>query len=93
MLYLAAALYLLNCLVGLASQLLGVGFGVWHHALYGVVFAAAVLALVTGGFPAGLWLVVGVLTVFPRARPRTVWHPLLAVLGLLGHGASLIARV
>lgn len=93
MLYLAAALYLVNCLVGLASQLLGVGFGGWHHALYGVVFAATVLALVVEGFPPGLWLVVGVLTVFPRARPRTLWHPLLAVLGLLGHGAVLLACV
>ena len=52
-----------------------------------------VLALVAEGFPAGLWLVIAVLTAFPWARPRTVWHPLLAVLGLVGHGASLLARV
>lgn len=93
MLLVAAALYVVNCLVGLASQLLGVGFGRWHHGLYAVVFLAAALALWAEGFPPGLWLVVAVLTVFPRARPRTVWHPLLAVLGLLGHGASLFARV
>jgi hypothetical protein len=93
MLPLAAALYVVNCLVGLAAQLLGVGFGRWHHALYAAVFVAAALALVAEGFPAGLWLVIAVLTVFPWARPRTVWHPLLAVLGLVGHGASLLARV
>jgi len=85
---LAALLYVINCLVGVVAQVGGVGFGRWHHALYAVVFVAAVAALLVEFHP-GLCVTVGALALFPRARPRTVWHPLLAVLGLLGHGVAL----
>ena len=89
--YLAAGLYLLNCLVGLAAQLGGVGFGLWHHALYALVFLAAISALLEN-FNAGLLVSVAALAAFPRARPRTVWHPLLAAVGLVGHALSLLSR-
>lgn len=91
MLHLAAGLYLVNCLVGLAAQIGGIGFGGWHHALYALVFAAAIAALLTN-FHWGMLVVVAALTLFPRARPRTWSHPLLAGLGLLGYGVTLLAR-
>lgn len=91
LLHLAAGLYLLNCLVGLAAQLGGVGFGVWHHALYALVFFAAVAALLEN-FHVGLLVSVAALAAFPRARPRTAWHPTLAVIGLLGHVVALLSR-
>lgn len=87
----AALLYLLNCVVGVVAQVGGVGFGRWHHALYALVFAAAVAALLVNFHP-GLCVTVAALTMFPRARPRTVWHPLLAVIGLLGHVVALLSR-
>lgn len=87
----AALLYVFNCLVGVVAQVGGVGFGRWHHALYALVFAWAVVALVVDFHP-GLCVTVAALALFPRARPRTVWHPLLAVIGLLGHGVTLLSR-
>jgi hypothetical protein len=92
LLHLAAGLYLLNCLVGLAAQVGGVGFGAWHHALYALVFAAAVAALLENFHP-GLLVSVAALAAFPRARPRTLWHPALALIGLVGHGVTLLSRV
>jgi len=89
MLVFAALLYLFNCVVGVVAQVGGVGFGRWHHALYALVFVAAVAALLVNFHP-GLCVTVAALAMFPRARPRTVWHPLLAVLGLLGHVVTLV---
>ncbi len=91
MLHLAAGLYLVNCLVGVAAQIGGIGFGRWHHALYALVFLAAIAALLSNFHP-GLCVVVAALAMFPRARPRTFWHPALAVIGLLGYGVTLLAR-
>ena len=87
---LAALLYLLNCLVGVVAQVGGVGFGRWHHALYALVFASTLGALAVN-FGAGLCVAVAALTLLPLARPRTFWHPTLAVIGLLGHGVGLLA--
>lgn len=91
MLHVAAGLYVVNCLVGLVAQFGGIGFGGWHHALYAIVLVAAVLAL-PGNFGPGMCVVVAALLLFPRARPRTFWHPLLAGLGLLGYVLTLLAR-
>jgi len=90
MLWFAALLYLLNCVVGVVARVGGVGFGRWHHALYALVFASSVAALLVNFHP-GLCVTVVALAMFPRARPRTVWHPLLAVIGLLGHVATLLS--
>lgn len=90
LLHLAAGLYGVNLLVGLAAQVFGVGFGRWHHALYALVFAAAVAALLLEFHP-GLLVTVGALAAFPRARPRTWQHPALAAVGALGHGAALLS--
>ena len=84
---LAALLYLLNCLVGVVAQVGGVGFGRWHHALYALVFATTVAALLVN-FGWGLCVSVAALSLFPWARPRTFWHPALAVIGLLGHAVG-----
>ena len=88
---LAALLYLLNCVVGVVAQVGVFGFGRWHHALYALVFVAAVAALLVEFHP-GLCVTVVALAMFPRARPRTAWHPLLAVIGLLGHLVTLLSR-
>lgn len=81
-------MYLTNSAVGLLARFGGMRFGIWHHLLYGLVFASTVLALVLERRP---WLIltVVVLAAFPRARPSTLWHPLLAAIGLCGYLAEL----
>jgi hypothetical protein len=87
-LHLGFGLYVVNLLVGLLAQLTGRRFGVWHHALYAVVFGGAIVAAVFDFHP-GLIVVLAALAVFPKARPRTRWHPGLAGLGLAGYLAAL----
>jgi len=84
------SLYVLNCAAGLAAQLGVVRLGVWHHVLYAVVFASTVAALLFAFHPA-LLVTAAALAVFPRARPRTRLHPLLAVIGLLGYLFALLS--
>jgi hypothetical protein len=84
MLLVGLGIYLLNCVVGLAAQLGLMRFGVWHHVFYAVVFASAIAALLFAFHPA-LIVTALALAVFPRARPRTLWHPVLAVIGLAGY--------
>jgi hypothetical protein len=86
----AAGLYALNMLVGLTAQLWGIGFGRAHHVLYAIVFVSAALATVVE-FRVSLLVTVAVLAAFPRARPRTSWHAVLAVLGALGYVPALLA--
>jgi hypothetical protein len=81
------SLYGLNLLVGLTAQLRLLRFGKAHHVLYAVVLAAALAALLVDRHPA-LVLTVAALAVFPAARPRTIWHPALALLGLVGYLAA-----
>jgi hypothetical protein len=82
-------LYLVNCAVGAAAQFTRLTFGVWHHILYGVVFAAAIAAALFAFHPA-LLVTLAALTLFPKARPRTLVHPALAVVGLLGYVVTLV---
>ena len=84
MLVLAFVCYLANVVMGLAAALGGMRFGVWHHVLYAVVVVTALAACVFAFHP-GVLLTVAVLLVFPKARPRTIWHPSLAAIGLLGY--------
>jgi hypothetical protein len=76
--------YALNVAVGLMAQFGGRSFGVWHHVLYAVVFATAILAIILAFHPA-LVVTLGALAAFPKARPRTPLHPTLAAVGLLGY--------
>lgn len=89
LLILGLSLYGLNCAAGLAAQLRLVRLGVSHHVLYFVVFATTAAAIVFAFHPALLVTAV-TLAVFPRARPRTPWHPLLAAIGLLGYLLALL---
>ena len=84
MLIFGFSVYVVNCAAGLAAQLGLVRLGVWHHVLYAVVFATTIAPLVFALHPA-LLLTAAVLALFPRARPRTLSHPALAVLGLVGY--------
>jgi len=81
--------YLVNVAVGLLAQFRRKHFGVWHHVLYAVVFGTAIGATVFAFHPA-LLLTLGALALFPRARPRTRLHPLLAVVGLAGYLLSFV---
>lgn len=83
MLFVGLGFYALNLTVGIAAQA-GLRFGVWHHALYAVVFVTTVAAVVWAFHP-GLLLTLAVLLCFPEARPHSLWHPVLAVLGLVGY--------
>ena len=87
---LGLALYLGNVTIGLLAQFFGRRFGVWHHVLYAAVFAGAIAATVAAFHPA-LVVTLAALAVFPRARPRTPWHPALAAIGLVGYVLALIA--
>jgi hypothetical protein len=80
----ATALYLVNCALGIVAQLTGRGFGWLHHALYAAVFASAIAATLWS-FHFALLVTVAALSVFPHARPRSLTHPLLAVIGGLGY--------
>jgi hypothetical protein len=80
----ATVLYLGNCGLGVLAQVTGRGFGWLHHAFYAAVFASAILATIWS-FHVALLVTLAALTVFPRARPRTLVHPLLALVGALGY--------
>lgn len=84
MLYLAFGLYLANMGVGLAAQTRRFHFGWLHHALYFIVFAAALLATLTAFHPA-LLLTLAALAVLPKSRPGTWRHPVVALVGLGGY--------
>ncbi|MEM6996007.1 MAG: hypothetical protein AAF721_36205 [Myxococcota bacterium] len=89
MIWLGLGPYLLNCAVGLAAQLRGARFGVWHHVLYAAVVLTSLATAWLSLHPA-LLLTLLALAVFPKARPRTILHPALAVLGLVGYGLALL---
>ena len=88
-LHVGFAVYLVNLAVGVAAQLFAARFGVLHHVLYAVVFVAAAAAAALEFHPALLITLIA-LAVFPRARPRTPWHPLLGVIGLVGYVAAAV---
>lgn len=88
--YLGFSLYAGNLLVGLTAQLWRVRFGAFHHVLYAIVFAGAVAAAIWEFHPA-LVLTLLALAAMPKTRPRTVWHPLLAVIGALGYLPALLS--
>jgi hypothetical protein len=83
------SLYVLNMLVGAAAKLRGTRFGVWHHVLYAVVFASALLATVIDFHPA-LLVTMAALAAMPTVPARTVWHPVLSTVGLAGWAAALL---
>lgn len=88
MLYVGLGLYALNLVVGLAARG-GLRFGVWHHVLYAVVFVGAITAAIATLRPA-LLLTLAALAIMPRLRPRTPWHPLVAVTGFGGYVGALL---
>lgn len=91
MLTVAVWFYLANVVLGVVAQFTGLRFGRWHHALYAAVFVTALLAAVLD-FRPGLILTIAALAWFPKARPRTWLHPLLAMLGLVGYAVALWPR-
>lgn len=80
-------MYASNLAVGLAAQVLRANFGVFHHCLYALVFAAAVAAAVFA-FHSALLLTILALAAMPLTKPHTVWHPSVAVVGALGYVAA-----
>ena len=89
-LHLGAGLYLLNLGVGLCAQLLGTKFGVAHHLLYALVFAAALAAAAFAYQPA-LLLTLAALAAMPLTTPGRAAHPAVACVGALGYvGAYLL---
>ena len=83
-LHLGAALYAINLAVGLAAQLLRAHFGVFHHWLYAVVFAAAIAAAVFAFHPA-LLVTLAALAAMPLTKPGSKPHPSVAVIGASGY--------
>jgi hypothetical protein len=83
-LHLGAALYAINLAVGLAAQLLRANFGIFHHWLYAVVFAAAIGSAVFAFHPA-LLVTLAALAAMPLTKPRSKPHPTVAVIGACGY--------
>lgn len=88
----AFSLYLGNVTIGVLARFFGRRFGILHHVAYATVFAAATVALLTEYHPA-LWITLGALAAFPRARPRSAWHPTLAAIGALGYLLALATHL
>ncbi len=80
----AFAFYLLNCSIGVLAQLRILHLGILHHLCYALVLITTLIALI-GDFHPGLLVSVCALVLFPKARPRTLSHPSLAVIGGLGY--------
>jgi hypothetical protein len=80
----AFTLYVLNLVVGVVAQFRVYHFGVVHHILYFIVFAAALLAAVMRFHPA-LLLTLCALAAMPKSKPGRWLHPACALLGLLGY--------
>ncbi len=90
LLHLGAALYALNLGVGLSAQVFEARFGVVHHALYALVFVAAVAA-VLACFHWALLITLVALAAMPLTKPGGAAHPSMAVAGALGYvGAYLL---
>ncbi|MBX7078168.1 MAG: hypothetical protein K1X88_03205 [Nannocystaceae bacterium] len=79
------ALYLLSCGLGLSAQRLRVRWGAIHHVAYAALCLCALVTTVTA-FRVALLPLLAVLAAFPRARPRTAAHRLLAA----GAGAAIV---
>jgi len=86
-LHVGAGLYASNLAVGLSAQVRGTHFGRLHHGLYALVFAAALAATIFAWHPA-LLLTLAALTAMPLTKPRSAWHPTVAILGALGYVGS-----
>nr|AYM52707.1 hypothetical protein [Pseudenhygromyxa salsuginis] len=83
-LHAAAAVYALNLGVGLGAQLLQMHFGVFHHWLYALVFAAAILATLLC-FHWALLVTLLALAAMPLTKPGKAAHPSVAGVGALGY--------
>ena len=89
-LHVGAALYAINLGVGVSAQVLHTKFGVLHHGLYALVFAAAIAAAIFSFHPA-LLATLAALAIMPLTKPRTPRHPAVASVGALGYlGAYLL---
>lgn len=84
LLHLGAGLYAGNLAVGLTAQTRGTHFGQLHHWLYAAVFGAAIAAAVFAWHPA-LLLTLAALAALPSTKPRSAWHPAIAILGAVGY--------
>jgi hypothetical protein len=86
----AAGLHAANVAMGIAAAARGVSFGAAHHAMYAIVFAAALAATLFAFHPA-LLVTVGTLAALSRVRARSKWHPALAAVGAAGYIVVLAA--
>jgi hypothetical protein len=82
--HIGLALYAFNLLVGLAAWHWRIHFGWFHHFLYALVFLSTVAATIFRFHPA-LLVTVACLAGLPSTRPRSFWHPALAIVGFLGY--------
>lgn len=82
----AIFLYMFTMLVGLVAQLRWMRFGHLHHVLYFFTFAMAIATAWLRWHPA-LLLTLGALAFMPLTKPRSPWHPALAVIGAVGYVA------
>jgi hypothetical protein len=84
LLHLGAGLYASNLAVGVTAQVRGTHFGQLHHWLYAAVFGAAIAVALFAWHPA-LLLTLTALAALPTTKPRTIWHPTIAIVGALGY--------
>lgn len=91
-LLIAVGLYAANVCVGASAKVFGAKFGVWHHVLYAVVFGSAIVAAIFAFSP---WLLVTVaaLIAIPSVSARSNWHPVIAIVGLVGYVGAVLPHL
>lgn len=91
-LWIAVGLYALNLCVGVSAKAFGAKFGVWHHVLYALVFAAAVVAAIFA-FDPWLLMTIAALVAIPSVSARSNWHPVIALVGGVGYVGAVLSQL
>lgn len=91
LIYIAAAVYAVTMLVGLAAYIQRTRFGFWHHVAFFFVCATTLAALLVS---MSMWLIITLvcLVALPFLPGKTNHHWIVASIGSIGLIAAVIAQ-